>query len=287
MENSTKLSDYLLKTPTKEAKKNNVTQSQNTDEGNSQERANSQQKTTTSTIKNPYTKTNNTLNFAAAAKSKIGQAVKTTNKVRIRFSFRGNQSDPSENGFGEEIKRVLTEFSRIMKDVDNASKILTWESQEEAELGIGKQDIGLLSPTGANNYLDVPEYIKTFGTRKNSRIGIRVATNMGLREFAETWNSLKPRGQGDWMSVNPAEMQTSATAYAVGFLQGSSEKKVITTINKNLQNELKCKAEVSWQYMKQTGITDQLWDKANEYAEKKVGKHNSSTESNSPWDRQR
>ena len=60
MENSTKLSDYLPKTPTKEAKKNNVTQSQNTDEGNSQERANSQQKTTTSTIKNPYTKTNNT-----------------------------------------------------------------------------------------------------------------------------------------------------------------------------------------------------------------------------------
>ena len=267
-----KLSSYLLKAPAKEAKKNDVTQSQQTDEGNSDERSSTPQKTTTAAIKNPYTKPKQTLNFAAATKSKIGQALKTTNKVRIRFSFRGNQSDPSENGFGEEIKRVMTEFSKVMKDVDNASKILTWESQEEAELGIGKQDIGLLSPAGANDYLNVPEYIKNFGTRKNSRIGIRVATNMGLREFVETWNSLKPRGQADWMSVNPAEMQTSATAFAVGFLQGSSEKKVITTINNNLQNELKCKAEVSWQYMKQTGITDKLWDEANEYAEKKVGK---------------
>jgi len=67
---------------------------------------------------------------------------------------------------------------------------------------------------------------------------------MALREFIETWNSMKPRGQGDWMSVNPAKMQTSATEFAVGFLQGSSEKKVIMTINKNLQNELKCKAEI-------------------------------------------
>ena len=67
-------------------------------------------------------------------------------------------------------------------------------------------------------------------------------------------------------------MQTSVTAFAVGFLQGSSEKKVITTINNNLQNELKCKAEVSWQYMNQTGITNKLLDEVNEYAEKKVGK---------------
>jgi len=95
---------------------------------------------------------------------------------------------------------------------------------------------------------------------------------MALREFVETWNSMKPSGQGDWMSANPAEMQTSATAFAVGFLQGSSEKKVIMTINKNMQNKLKCKAEISWQYMKQTGITAQLWDEANEYAEKKVRK---------------
>ena len=225
----------------------------------------------TSALKNPYRTPPSTLNFAAAARNKIGQVLKTTNMVRIRFSFRGNQSDPSEIGFGEEIKRVLTVFSKVMKEVDNASKILTWESQEEVELGIGKQDIELLSPTGAKDYLDVPQYIKTFGTRKNSRIGIRVATNLELRVFVETWNSLKPRGQADWMSVNPSEMQTSATAFAVGFLQGSSEKKVITTINKNLQDELNCKAEVSWQYMKQSGVTEKLWDEANEYAEKKVG----------------
>jgi len=250
---------------------NTVTQSQKPDEGNSQDKANTE-KTTTAPITNPYAKSKSPMNYTSAARSKIGHVLKTTNKIRIQFSFRGNQSDPSENGFGEEIKRVLSEFIRIMKDVDNMSTILTWESQEESELGIKKQDIALLSPAGASDYLDVPAYIKTFGTRKNSRIRIRVATNMVLREFVETWNSMKPRGQGDWMSVNPAEMQTSATAFAVGFLQGSSEKKIITTINKNLQNELKCKAEISWQYMKQTGITDQLWDEANEYAEKKVGK---------------
>jgi len=112
-------------------------------------------------------------------------------------------------------------------------------------LGIGKQDIPQLSPVAANKYLDVPSYIRTFGTQKNSRIGIRIATNIKLRESVETWSNMKPRGQAEWMSVNPAEMQTSATAYAVGFLQGSSEKEVLTTINKNLPHELKCKAEIS------------------------------------------
>jgi len=152
----------LPKTPTKEAPTNTVTQSQKTDEGNSQDKANTE-KTTTAPITNPYTKTKSPMNYASAARSKIGHAMKKTNKIRIRFSFTGNHSDPSENGFGEEIKRVLTEFIRIMKDVDNSSTILTWESQEGAELGIKKQDIALLSPAGTNDYLDVPAYIKTFG----------------------------------------------------------------------------------------------------------------------------
>jgi len=219
-------------------------------------------------VKNPY------VNYAGAAKAEmiIGNKTKSTNTIRLRFAFKGNQGNPSVNGFGEVIKRVLTEFTKTLKVVDNAGLILTWETNEKEELGIGKQDIPQLSPAAANKYLDVPSYIRTFGTRENSRIGIRIATNMELREFVETWSNMKPRGQAEWMSVNPAEMQTSATAYAVGFLQGSSEKKVLTTINRNLPNELKCKAEISWQYIKQHGVIDYLWDDANNFGEKKVGK---------------
>jgi len=68
------------------------------------------------------------------------------------------------NGFGEEIKRVLTEFTKTLKEVDNAGLILIWETNEKEMLVIGKQDIPQLSPAAANKYLDVPSYIRTFGT---------------------------------------------------------------------------------------------------------------------------
>ena len=262
-----RLKDYLVAVlpPIETAQANNITQSQKGEEGNNAEQNNKEKQ---QMITNPY------INYSEAAQNEpiLGRIVKTTNKIRVRFSFKGNQSDPSEIGFGEEMKRVLNEYIKTLKEVDNAGRILTWENQEGEEMGIGKQDMSKMSPKGANKYLDIPTYIKSFGTRKNSRIGIRVATNMDLREFVETWSSMKPKGQADWMTVFPSEMQTSPTAHAVGFLQGSSEKKVTTTINRTLQTELNCKAEISWQYMKQNGVTEYLWDKANEYAEKKVGK---------------
>jgi len=248
-----KLKDFLVAIipPIRAAQANTITQSQKREEENNAEQSNNKKQ---QTIVNPY------INYSEAVQNEptLGRIVKTTNKIRVRFSFKGNQSDPSEIGFGEEIKRVLNDYIKTLKEGDNAGMILTWENQEGEEMGIRKEDMSKMSPKGANKYLDVPTYIKSFGTRKNSRIGIRVARNMDLREFVETWSSMKPKGQADWMTVFPSEMQTSPTAHAVSFLQGSPEKKVTTTIYGTLQTELNCKAEISWQYMKQNGVTEYL-----------------------------
>ena len=228
---------------------------------------------TRNAVHNPYAKP---LSFAAALgnENEIGTEIITSNTIRLRFAFKGNQNDTTANGQADEIKRVLKELVKTLKTVDQRSKILQWETPTTGDKGIGDREIPHLSPAMAKKYFDIPTYIKDFGVgRMNHRIGLRVATDMKLREFLDTWNGLKPKGNSSWMSVQPAEMQKSPKFFAVAFLQGSSEKKDTTTINANISAELGVEAEISWQYLKQDGITNNLWDLANAQATKLVGKN--------------
>ena len=224
-------------------------------------------------VPNPYAKP---LSFAAALgnENEIGTEIITSNTIRLRFAFKGNQNDNTASGQADEIKRVLKELVKTLKTVDQRSKILQWESPTTGDKGIGEREIPQLSPAMAKKYFDIPGYIKDFGVGKmNHRIGLRVATDMKLREFIDTWNGLKPKGDSSWISVQPAEMQKSPKFFAVAFLQGSSEKKDTTTINASISAELGVEAEISWQYLKQDGITNNLWDLANAQATKLVGKN--------------
>ena len=214
--------------------------------------------------------------FASAVgnENEIGTEITTSNTIRLRFAFKGNQNDNTASGQADEIKRVLKELVKTLKIVDQRSMILQWETPTSGDKGIGDKEISQLSPAMAKKYFDIPVYIKDFGVGKmNHRIGLRVATNMKLREFIDSWNGLKPKGDSSWMSVQPAEMQNSPKFFAVAFLQGSSEKKDTTTINASISAELGVEAEISWQYLKQDGITNNLWDLANAQATKLVGKN--------------
>jgi len=152
-------------------------------------------------------------------------------------------------GQAEEIKRVLAELTKNLKNVDARGKILPWETTTRSKKGIGAKEIPLLSPTMGKKYLDVQAYIRDFGSKQmNHRIGLRVATDMSLREFLDTWNGLKPKSDPTWITTQQSEMQKSSKFLAVGFLQGSSEKKDATTINAIISAELGVAAEVSWQY---------------------------------------
>ena len=229
-------------------------------------------KTYAKQLGNPYS----TQTFASVVgnENEIGTEITTSNMIRIRFAFKGNQSDASVHGQADEIKRVLGELTKILKKVDSRGKILQWETTNTTEKGIAAKEIPLLSPMMGKKYLDIPAYIRDFGVgRMNHRIGLRVATDMKLREFLDTWNGLKPKSDPTWIAIQQSEMQKSSKFFAVGFLQGSSEKKDTTTINKTLSDELGVAAEVSWQYIKQDKITNELWDKANEQATKMVGKN--------------
>ena len=224
-------------------------------------------------VVNPYAKP---ASFAEALgnENEIGTEITTSNTVRLRFAFKSNQNDNSASGQADEIKRVLKELVKTLDTVDQRAKILQWATPTTGDKGIGVNEISQLSPAMAKKYFDIPAYIKDFGVGKmNHRIGLRVATNCKLREFIDSWNGLKPKGDSSWISVQPAEMQKSPQFFAVAFLQGSSEKKDTTTINASISAELGVEAEISWQYLKQDGITNELWDLANVQATKTVGKN--------------
>jgi len=90
---------------------------------------------------------------------------------------------------------------------------------------------------------------------------------MDVRKFIEMWGDNKRANSRDWTTMVLAEMRTSATAFLVGILIGTSENKDCITINRKLAIELGMKAECSWQNIRQDGITNELWSAANKKAE--------------------
>ena len=68
--------------------------------------------------------------------------------------------------------------------------------------------------------------------------------------------------------MRPSKMQTSSTAYAVGYFMGSSKRGDYKTLNKELTKlNPHVKIEVSFQTISQDKVSSLIWEKANSRAE--------------------
>ena len=68
--------------------------------------------------------------------------------------------------------------------------------------------------------------------------------------------------------MKPSEMQSSSTAYAVGYFTGSTERGDYNTLNKTLAELTEVKVEASFQTVNQNKVSATIWESAVRIAEK-------------------
>ena len=159
------------------------------------------------------------------------------------------------------------------KEIDNTNQLLPWKEDSSAAPLHGKE-IMVIGNEMIKEYVAAPKNPECLTRDKMYyHYGLRINTNKPVQEFTEQWNNNKynltkqyPILQ--WVSMRPSEMQTSSTAYAVGYFIGSSERGDYKTLSINLKTSFpQVKVEASFQTISQDKISSLIWEKANSKAE--------------------
>lgn len=90
-----------------------------------------------------------------------GKSTKGGNTIRLRFDFKGEQSDYLHNARGDEVKRVLHKELMMAKKIKLDTKSLPWEVGGD-EIVMIFNDVDLFSPTMVMVYMDIPVYATNF-----------------------------------------------------------------------------------------------------------------------------
>ena len=199
----------------------------------------------------------------------MGESKKKSNKdnnvFRVRATYKGKQSDSLELSLHYELLRILKDFTSRSKKVDPECDIMVWNSNNEEDYVV--ENTSRLAPFTAAKFVGMPMSKKSLGTVKN-KMGFRISSKLTLFQFIDAWSKLK--GYKEQVYLAEAEMQSSATAFAIGLCQGSSPKKVTKLLNERLPQVLDtdAKVEASWQVIGKddlgNGIVEDIWKQANE-----------------------
>ena len=192
--------------------------------------------------------------------------------IRIRFQFRADNI-PVGKKFGEQIKSKLHDIMMCTKLIDRNTYLLPWKENSTVAPLHGKE-ITLLANESMKEYVAAPRNPECLTRDKfYYHFGLRLKTNVPVQEFTEQWNNNKYNNTGKypilkWVSMKPAEMQSSSTAYAVGYFIGSTERGDYRTLNETLAKITDVKTEASFQTVNQHKVSSIIWGSAIKIAEK-------------------
>ena len=195
---------------------------------------------------------------------------KCTNKeqMRIRFTFVGRNFQGPKGTF---IKEIIYEVLQCAKAIDTTASLMTWK-EDDNDKGLNGDEIRLLTNEKIREYADIPPVDGEYqaGTTYY-RNGVRLQMKMKISEFIDRWNFKKyDKGNkapfNNWKAIKPAEMQKSAEAYPIGYMLGTTERGYYDTVKKQLAEEFDNRVEASFQPVYQAGISNKVWDLANETA---------------------
>ena len=194
------------------------------------------------------------------------------NTIRVRFQFKANDI-PVGKKFGEQIKQKLHNIMICSKEIDKNNQLMPWKEASNAAPLHGKE-IMMLGNDIIKEYVAAPKNPECLTRDKTYyHYGLRIKTTKTVKEFTEQWNNHKYNLTNQypilqWVSMRPSEMQTSSTAYAVGYFMGSSERGDYKTLNEELQENFpNARVEVSFQTINQEKVSSQIWAIANSKAE--------------------
>ena len=181
-------------------------------------------------IRNPYqaSNTKSPTPSAWANKTSLQSALKgeklivTTGKkiIRIRARVSANQKDANELSLCTEILRLLKLVKSYIEKIDDNAGIIKWNTTDvkTKELAANNLEAETMSPHVARSYVGIQPGRRSLGTVKNE-LGFQIVTDLTLEQFIDIGGSL--RKEKDWIFLQPAEMQKSPNAYAIGFCAAS------------------------------------------------------------------
>ena len=195
-----------------------------------------------------------------------------SNSVRIRFQFKANDI-PVGKTFAEQIKQKLHDIMLCSKEIDQNNKLLPWK-ENSGSIPLHGKEILLLGNDTIKEYVASPKNLECLTRDKMYyHFGLRIKTVKSVHTFTEQWNNNKYNLTAKypilkWVAMRPSEMQTSSSAYAVGYFIGSSERGEYKTLNNELKSIItKPRIEASFQTISQDKVSSAIWGKANAKAE--------------------
>ena len=158
------------------------------------------------------------------------------------------------------------------KEIDATNLFLPWK-EESSSSPIHGKEILLLSNDNIKEYVVAPKNPDSLTCDKQYyHFGLRISTTASAQEFTDQWNNNKYNLGEKYpilktVSMKPSEMQTSSTAYAVGYFINSTERGDYTTLNEELTKMTNYKVEVSFQTVNQEKVSATIWNNTNSKAE--------------------
>ena len=237
------------------------------------------QSSTSLSIRSKKARTNG--NFRASIEERNQQATMTGTKytnsqtpseIRIRFQYKINNLQGKT--FGDQMKHILHDIMLCIKEIDTKARLMTW-CIKDTESDLDGKELLLISSKSVTKYIDSPtsfeEHPPIVAGRTYYQQGIRVATKVPVYEFTEAWNNMKYTHKNihpclTVISMRKAEMQRSEVAFPVGYFSGTTERGEYSTVSNALESTIEG-VEVSYQMIRQQGISQEIWHQARLTAE--------------------
>ena len=194
-------------------------------------------------------------------------ATKTSDTIRMRMSFRGQQKKIGIKEKAQETRRICKALLGGVSHFDESAKITTW-TDFRPEMGI--QDLEILTDETATKILDVPRAGPLKGDVHS--IGVRIVTKLAPDEFSRNWNKFRWKSSyTNLLRIREAETQSPLKAYAIGHIQGMTPNGDYTTMKKEIITSTGYKAEASWQMFNIPNVSAKMWMVAKTEAKNAVG----------------
>ena len=160
----------------------------------------------------------------------VQQNQKQRQEIRVRFQFTIKDETLVGKETGDQVKNILYNMMSRLKQIDNRIELLPWKTSVKMS-NLNGNEIKMLSKEQIMHYIDLKsKEQKLIKDRRYYMNGIRLKAIDDADNIVRKWDNLryKKRKENDkfitTITMKKAEMQQADSAFAVGYMMGTTEK---------------------------------------------------------------